>query len=173
MGMRGRRRLGEAGWRALLGRFAGSGLGVAAFCHREGVSAASFHRWRRRSRAGSTASGLARRGMSVPPGPVGRTSVLAPTSTPASCCAWLKPRRACRSSICKVEPGQRGRVATLQPQARRNSGLASGSRHVDRAPAVTGSPDLLKQLRASAAPARSSRHSRRRNGAAGRPPRAR
>lgn len=38
MGMRGGRRLGEAGWRALLGRFAGSGLGVAAFCHREGAA---------------------------------------------------------------------------------------------------------------------------------------
>lgn len=41
-----RRRLGEAGWRALLGRFASSGLGVGAFCRREGVCAASFYRWR-------------------------------------------------------------------------------------------------------------------------------
>lgn len=46
MGKQRRRRLGEAGWRALLGRFASSGLGVGAFCRREGVSAASFYRWR-------------------------------------------------------------------------------------------------------------------------------
>ena len=47
MGIRRRRRLGEAGWRALLARFAGSGQSVVAFCRGEGVSAASFHRWRR------------------------------------------------------------------------------------------------------------------------------
>ena len=46
MGKQRRRRLGEVGWRALLGRFASSGLGVGAFCRREGVSAASFYRWR-------------------------------------------------------------------------------------------------------------------------------
>lgn len=46
MGKRRRRRLGEAGWRTLLGRFASSGLGVGAFCRGEGVSAASFYRWR-------------------------------------------------------------------------------------------------------------------------------
>ena len=46
MGVRRRRRLGEAGWRGILDRFAGSGLGVGAFCRREGVSAASFYRWR-------------------------------------------------------------------------------------------------------------------------------
>ncbi len=33
-------------WRALLGRFDGSGLDVAAFCRREAISAASFYRWR-------------------------------------------------------------------------------------------------------------------------------
>jgi hypothetical protein len=30
----------------LLGRFAGSGLTVTAFCEREAISAASFYRWR-------------------------------------------------------------------------------------------------------------------------------
>lgn len=33
-------------WRSLLARVGGSGLGVEAFCRREGVSAASFYRWR-------------------------------------------------------------------------------------------------------------------------------
>jgi hypothetical protein len=33
-------------WRALLAKVGGSGLGVEAFCRREGVSAASFYRWR-------------------------------------------------------------------------------------------------------------------------------
>lgn len=46
MGVRRRRRLDEVGWRGILDRFAGSGLGVGAFCRREGVSAASFYRWR-------------------------------------------------------------------------------------------------------------------------------
>lgn len=35
--------------RALLSRFEGSGLGVAAFCQRERISAASFYRWQRES----------------------------------------------------------------------------------------------------------------------------
>jgi hypothetical protein len=42
----------ESQWRALLSRFSGSGLTVAAFCEREGVSTASFHRWRERIRGG-------------------------------------------------------------------------------------------------------------------------
>ena len=33
-------------WRALIGRFGGSGLGVEAFCRRESISEASFYRWR-------------------------------------------------------------------------------------------------------------------------------
>jgi len=33
-------------WRTLLAGFDGSGLGVAAFCRREAISAASFYRWR-------------------------------------------------------------------------------------------------------------------------------
>ena len=40
------RRLGRDGWRALLGRFGGSGLTVQGFCQREGVSVASFYLWR-------------------------------------------------------------------------------------------------------------------------------
>lgn len=33
-------------WRSLLAKFDGSGLGVAAFCRREAISAASLYRWR-------------------------------------------------------------------------------------------------------------------------------
>jgi len=44
-GAKRRRREGER--RALIARFAASGLSVKAFCKREGVSAQSFHRWRR------------------------------------------------------------------------------------------------------------------------------
>jgi len=49
-GRRGRQwiRRDESQWRALLSRFSGSGLTVAAFCERESVSTASFHRWRER-----------------------------------------------------------------------------------------------------------------------------
>lgn len=43
-GKRVRRR--REGWRALLAGFEGSGLGAEAFCRREGISAASFYRWR-------------------------------------------------------------------------------------------------------------------------------
>ena len=39
-----RRNLGERC--ALLSRFGASGLGVTAFCRREGISAASLYRWR-------------------------------------------------------------------------------------------------------------------------------
>ena len=49
-GRRGRKwiRRDESQWRALLSRFSESGLTVAAFCERESVSTASFHRWRER-----------------------------------------------------------------------------------------------------------------------------
>lgn len=33
-------------WRSLLSKFDGCGLGVEAFCRREGISAASLYRWR-------------------------------------------------------------------------------------------------------------------------------
>lgn len=39
-------RRGREGWRALLAGFEGSGLGTEAYCRREGISAASFYRWR-------------------------------------------------------------------------------------------------------------------------------
>lgn len=35
-------------WRSLLARFDGSGIGVKAYCRREGISAASYYRWRSR-----------------------------------------------------------------------------------------------------------------------------
>lgn len=40
-------RRGESGWRALLSRFAGSGLRVDEFCRRECIATASFYRWRK------------------------------------------------------------------------------------------------------------------------------
>ena len=43
--VKGKRRDGQE-WRAVVGRFAASGLGVEAFCEREGVSKSSFGRWR-------------------------------------------------------------------------------------------------------------------------------
>lgn len=39
-------RRGEGHWRALLGRFARSGLSATAFCRGESVSTASLYRWR-------------------------------------------------------------------------------------------------------------------------------
>ncbi len=42
---------GAEQWRVLLSRFDGSGLSVAEFCAREGISDTSFHRWRSRLRA--------------------------------------------------------------------------------------------------------------------------
>ena len=43
--IRGERR-GADGWREVLARFAQSGLRARAFCDREGISTASFYRWR-------------------------------------------------------------------------------------------------------------------------------
>lgn len=41
-----RERRGADGWREVLERFAQSGLTARAFCDREGISTASFYRWR-------------------------------------------------------------------------------------------------------------------------------
>ncbi len=41
-----RRRRDADGWRAVMTRFAESGLTVAQFCEREGLGVASFYRWR-------------------------------------------------------------------------------------------------------------------------------
>src|SRR5688500_17359971 len=41
-----RRRQGADAWRAVLARYADSGVTVAAFCEREGINAASFYQWR-------------------------------------------------------------------------------------------------------------------------------
>lgn len=43
-----RRRLGERGWREVLGRFDAQGAAVGEFCRREGISQSSLHRWRAR-----------------------------------------------------------------------------------------------------------------------------
>jgi putative transposase len=41
-----RRRQSADAWRAVLGRFAESGLTVRAFCQREAIGIASFYQWR-------------------------------------------------------------------------------------------------------------------------------
>ena len=43
-----RRRLGEQGWREVLGRFDAEGATVGEFCRREGIGQSSLHRWRAR-----------------------------------------------------------------------------------------------------------------------------
>lgn len=43
-----RRRLGEQGWREVLGRFDVEGSTVGEFCRREGIGQSSLHRWRAR-----------------------------------------------------------------------------------------------------------------------------
>lgn len=53
MASRQRKRLGAAGWQALVARQDTSGLSVAAFCAREKLSAASFYQWRTRLRGGA------------------------------------------------------------------------------------------------------------------------
>ncbi len=52
-----RRRLGEQGWREVLGRFDAGGTTVGEFCWREGIGQSSLHRWR--ARLGSSANGHA------------------------------------------------------------------------------------------------------------------
>jgi putative transposase len=42
----GVKRRSRSEWRALLAKFASSGVDVGAFCRREAISAASFYRWR-------------------------------------------------------------------------------------------------------------------------------
>ena len=49
----GTARRSRAQWQALLARSARSGLSVAEFCRREGVSTASFYTWRKRLGAGA------------------------------------------------------------------------------------------------------------------------
>ena len=41
-----RRRLGSDAWRSIVDRHPSSGLTVETYCSREGVSTASFYRWR-------------------------------------------------------------------------------------------------------------------------------
>lgn len=47
MATQARRRRGAGEWQTLLARFAGSGQDLDTFCQAEGVSPASFYRWRR------------------------------------------------------------------------------------------------------------------------------
>lgn len=39
-------RRSEGQWRRLVSKFSGSGMGVDEFCQRQGISGASFYRWR-------------------------------------------------------------------------------------------------------------------------------
>lgn len=45
-GQKKRRRRSREQWRSILERFEASGLGVEAFCAREGLNESSFRRWR-------------------------------------------------------------------------------------------------------------------------------
>jgi len=47
-----RKRIGLAGWRALLAQQAASGLSVSGFCAQQGLSTARFYQWRARLREG-------------------------------------------------------------------------------------------------------------------------
>ena len=51
----GGNRRSEGEWRALLARFAESGMGVEPFCRSESISGASFYRWRTRMGSAITA----------------------------------------------------------------------------------------------------------------------
>ena len=57
----------EAVWRERLARFRDGDLKVAEFCRREGVSNASFYRWRGRLEPGNRRVGSLRRKGSKPP----------------------------------------------------------------------------------------------------------
>jgi len=59
MGTGKRRRLGLTGWREVMRRFDASAASVQAFCSREGLSAASFYRWRGRLQPEGTAAARA------------------------------------------------------------------------------------------------------------------
>ena len=56
----GRRRVGEAGWREILGAWEASGQSVAAFCRREGLVPGNFYRWKRRLGNGALQRGSSR-----------------------------------------------------------------------------------------------------------------
>lgn len=62
----GRRRLGEARWRELLGQFLAGGETVEAFCQREGVAKSSFQRWRLRLEGGAAPRSASAAGQQVP-----------------------------------------------------------------------------------------------------------
>lgn len=47
-------------WRAIVSRFERSGMGVETFCQREGISTASFYRWRRMLGGAVAGSAIAR-----------------------------------------------------------------------------------------------------------------
>jgi hypothetical protein len=75
------RRVGKAEgvWRERLGRFPSSGLTIGAFCEREGVSASSFHAWKKRLGLGpATSRGLAKGGLAK--GGLGSEPLFVPVS---------------------------------------------------------------------------------------------
>ena len=72
-------------WRALLARFASSGQAVSAFCQGEGISPASFYRWR--SLLGTAAGAVPVAGAlplaTTPPGFVDLGQLIPPLSSPS------------------------------------------------------------------------------------------
>lgn len=68
-----KRRRGDAeAWGEVLGRFAGSGLSVPAFCVHEGISEASFYRWRSMLQAGDAGGRKPRRAAAIVAGVTNR-----------------------------------------------------------------------------------------------------
>ena len=64
-------------WRGLLRQQAGSGLSVAEFCRRQGVSPPSFYQWRKRLRAESAGAEVASAGSFLPLSVLGAGAVTA------------------------------------------------------------------------------------------------
>lgn len=74
-------RRSQVEWRALLSRFQSSASGVEAFCRREGISAASFYRWR--SLLSDTTSALEANGAMRTPAFVDLGALNAPSASKA------------------------------------------------------------------------------------------
>jgi hypothetical protein len=86
-------------WQQRLGRFRHSGLTVAAFCDREGISLASFYAWRRRLQADMAPDALVEPRLVpvrlVPPPPSAPVELLLPSGcvlrlSPDTDLIWLR-----------------------------------------------------------------------------------
>ncbi len=104
MSTRQRRRLSVAQWRDLLGRFEPGTQTVAAFCAREGVCAASFHRWR--ARLARQAAGASRScGKALAPNPVPDAAAGFVDIGPLSLAASAEATRASAGLLLRLDLG--------------------------------------------------------------------